>query len=89
MELRDTFHLMLRAKREEKGMSDEEVASLVSLSSMEYYDLEHDRSEWRTVVPFIKTKVLIKLFNIDITETFETVPVTNSSWQDFTRYQTS
>jgi transcriptional regulator with XRE-family HTH domain len=78
MELRDTFHLMLRAKREEKGMSDEEVASLVSLSSMEYYDLEHDRSEWRTVVPFIKTKVLIKLFDIDITETFEAVPVTNS-----------
>ncbi len=59
-------------------MSEQDVASLVRLSAAEYSDIEHDKTEWRMVVPFFKLKFLIKLFNIDIAEMFESRPAHNS-----------
>jgi transcriptional regulator with XRE-family HTH domain len=64
--MRDEFHIQLRARREERAMSAEHVAALVSLSFNEYFDLEHDTSEWRMVTPLFKIKFLVRLLDIDI-----------------------
>jgi transcriptional regulator with XRE-family HTH domain len=64
--MRDEFHIQLRARREARATSEEHVASLVSLSFGEYFDLEHDKSEWRMVTPLFKIKFLVRLLDIDI-----------------------
>lgn len=78
MVIKDVVHLALRTRRQERGMSDVDVASLASLSINEYSDLEHVSDEWRMVVPFFKLKFLLKLFDFDISETFGSKPIQNA-----------
>jgi hypothetical protein len=59
-------------------MSEDDIATILGITSAEFDDLEAYPDEWRTVVPVIKIKVLIRLLRIDMqkvvcptTKTFE------------------
>jgi len=58
-------------------MSEDDVAEIVSLSWGEFYGLEAYADEWRTVVPIVKVKVLIKLLKIDMKQVLGPITTTN------------
>jgi transcriptional regulator with XRE-family HTH domain len=64
--VKDEFHWQLRERRVVKGMSEGDVAFVAGLSANEYYDLEHDSTEWRMVTPLFTLKFLIRLLHIEI-----------------------
>lgn len=64
--MKDVFHTLVRQQRQNLAMSEDDIATILSMTSAEFCDLEAYPDEWRTVVPTIRIKVLFRLLKIDM-----------------------
>jgi len=62
----DVFHTLMRQRRQVLAISEDDIATILSMSWSELYDLEAYPDEWRMVVPVFKIKVLAGLLKIDM-----------------------
>jgi hypothetical protein len=74
--MNDVFHTLVRQQRQVLAISEDDVATILSMSWSELYDLEAYADEWRTVVPLFKIKVLAGLLKIDMRQVVG--PATNT-----------
>jgi hypothetical protein len=74
--MNDVFHALMRQQRHALAISEEDIATILSMSGAELYDLEAYPDEWRTVVPLFKIKVLAGLLKIDMRQVV--CPATNT-----------
>jgi hypothetical protein len=64
--MKDVFHTLMRQQRDALAISEDDIATILSISWSELYDLEAYPDEWRTVMPLFKIKVLAGLLKIDM-----------------------
>jgi hypothetical protein len=74
--MKDVFHTLMRQQRHALAISEDDIATILSMSDAELYDLEAYPDEWRTVVPLFKIKVLAGLLKIDMRQVVS--PTTNT-----------